>query len=265
MSNDPLLGKKILIVDDYEINQELFKIFVSETGAFPITASNGKQCLQIVQNKKIDMILMDLNMPEMNGLEATSALRENPACKNIVIIGVIGYEDSDQIDICIKAGMNDAIPKLSFNPEKLIELGNKFFSEMADINKTDNITVTEEQNITSTMPKDTVLDFNRALKEFENDKDLLLRLLDEFKSILANQIIHITQLLISEDYQKIEFEAHSIKGGAMNICAYKLADAAKNLEKCCRKNGHKSEMQDNVDILQKQIELFIRFVEQLSH
>lgn len=230
-----LKNKTVLIVDDYDINVELMKIFVQETGALALSASNGTECLELIQNHDVDMVLMDLNMPEMNGIDATKAIRAMPQHKDVVIIGVIGYEDKEEIDTCRQAGMNDAVPKFTFNPDKLIEFGNIYFggnSQPPQETFTDLQAVSiNRSDISGDSP---VMDFDRALKEFDNDTELLLSLLQKFSVIVCNQLDIMNKAFENNDYKKIEIEAHSIKGGAANICAVQLSDAAGELENSCK-------------------------------
>ncbi len=257
-----LKNKTVLIVDDYDINVELMKIFVQETGALALSASNGTECLDIIQNHNVDMILMDLNMPEMNGIDATKAIRAMPQHKDVVIIGVIGYEDKEEIDICRQAGMNDAVPKFTFNPDKLIEFGNIYFSGNS---------ISPQESLFTDLPASPdvssdisigspVIDFDRALNEFDNDTELLLNLLQKFSGIICNQLDIINEAFGNNDYKKIQAEAHSIKGGAANICAFLLSDAARVLENSCKTDQPKEVISLNLSALKMEINGLCTFI-----
>lgn len=252
-----LKNKTVLIVDDYAINLDLMKIFVQQADALSLCASNGAQCLETLKNKKVDMILMDLNMPQMNGLETTRAIRAMPQFENVVIIGVIGYEDQEEIDSCKQAGMNDAVPKFSFSQEKLIELANIYFGENSHVSDTSNSSIISNHK-TDVLP---VIDFQKALRDFEDDSELLLSLTEEFALTLKKQLDIIANALQKNDLKRIEMEAHSIRGGAANIHAYRLAEAARELEKSCRTSQSLNTIQNNQSALQKQIDDFSSFVQ----
>lgn len=257
MNINYLKNKTVLIVDDYAINQELMKIFILQTDAQALCASNGVECLETLKNNKVDMILMNLNMPQMNGLDTTRAIRAMPQFEKLVIIGVIGYEDQEEIDSCIQAGMNDAVPKFIINTEKLIELSQIYFSE--DHHIQDTPTVITISNDDSSVQE--VIDFDKALRDFENDSELLLSLIEEFTMTLKKQLDIIRNALLENDLKRIEMEAHSIKGGAANIHAYQLSNAAKELEKSCRTSQSIASIQNNLSVLQKQIDDFSSFVQ----
>lgn len=252
-----LKNKTVLIVDDYKINQELLKIFVQQTDAIALCASNGAECLETLKNNKVDLILMDLNMPHMNGLDTTIAIRAQPQFANLTIIGVIGYEDQEEIDSCRQAGMNDAIPKFIINADKLTELAEIYLGENNRFPDSSTVTITSD-NKSDVKP---VIDFDKALKDFENDSELLLSLIVDFSQTLRKQLDIIRDALQKNDLKKIEMEAHTIKGGAANIHAYLLAESARALEKSCRTSESRDTILNNLSVLQKQIDDFSCFVQ----
>lgn len=252
-----LKNKSVLIVDDYKINQELLKIFVQQADAIALCASNGAECLETLKNNKVDMILMDLNMPQMNGLDTTTVIRTMPQFANLTIIGIIGYEDQEEIDLCRQAGMNDAIPKFTINVYKLTELAEIYFGK--NTHNADPSTVTMTPGDKSDVKP--VIDFDKALRDFENDSEMLSSLTVEFTHTIKKQLDVIRDALQKNDLKKIEMEAHTIKGGAANIHAYLLAESARALEKSCRTSESRDTILNNLSALQKQIDNFSCFVQ----
>jgi PAS domain S-box-containing protein len=104
-------NKVILCVEDNIINQEVMEGIITKKGYKYISAYNGNEALEVLKNNKIDLILMDIQMPEMNGYETTKAIREELLLKHIPIIGVTAYAMFEDVDKCINAGMNDYISK----------------------------------------------------------------------------------------------------------------------------------------------------------
>jgi len=108
---DSIKGAKILLAEDNPINQmvatELLKI-----KGFEITvASNGLLALELLQKQEFDLILMDLQMPEMDGFEATRAIRSDPRFKHIPILAMTASAMSGDRELCLEAGMNDHVAK----------------------------------------------------------------------------------------------------------------------------------------------------------
>jgi CheY-like chemotaxis protein/two-component sensor histidine kinase len=103
----------ILVVDDNEINRKVASAFVIKKGFNCLCASNGKQAIEMLKEEVIDLILMDIKMPEMNGFEAAKIIRENEkiARGHVYIIAMTAYARSGDIQMYIDAGMDDYISK----------------------------------------------------------------------------------------------------------------------------------------------------------
>jgi CheY-like chemotaxis protein len=108
-----LTNKTILIAEDLEINREIAVALLEPTGANIITTENGKCATEKFKEGGIDLILMDLQMPEMDGFEATRVIREmeGNAGKRIPIIAMTANVFKEDISKCLAAGMNDHIGK----------------------------------------------------------------------------------------------------------------------------------------------------------
>ncbi|MDF2907752.1 MAG: sensor hybrid histidine kinase [Herbinix sp.] len=101
----------ILSVEDNEINQEIIEAVVGGSGFHLLTARSGEEALMLIKRYQVDIILMDIQMPEMNGFELTKAIREIDRFKDIPIIAMTAYAMEIDRDWCIENGMNDFITK----------------------------------------------------------------------------------------------------------------------------------------------------------
>ena len=113
-------GRKVLVVDDEPINRTVAGYLLEDVGLAVEMAEDGKQAIKKVQQSHYDIVLMDMQMPEMDGLKATKAIRAVPGQENIVIIAMTANAFDDDRVRCLAAGMNDYISK-PFNPESLFE------------------------------------------------------------------------------------------------------------------------------------------------
>ena len=108
-------GKKLLLAEDIEINREILMSLLEDTGLSIDCAENGKEALDMIEAapEKYDVVFMDVQMPKMDGLEATRHIRASPALKGIElpIIAMTANVYKDDIDKCIEAGMNDHLGK----------------------------------------------------------------------------------------------------------------------------------------------------------
>lgn len=107
--NTKFTGKKILLVEDNELNMEVAKFLLEDLDAELVTATNGKEAIQIFLNENIDLVLMDLMMPVMNGYEATLKLRQLDL--NVPIIAMSANAYNEDVKKCLDAGMNAHISK----------------------------------------------------------------------------------------------------------------------------------------------------------
>jgi adenylate cyclase len=110
-----LLSSRILVVDDTEANRELLSRRLGRNGHVVQTANGGKSALEAVTKSEFDLILLDLMMPDMNGLEVLTRLKDDLAVRHIPVIMISALDEIDSIVSCIEAGAEDYIPK-PFDP-----------------------------------------------------------------------------------------------------------------------------------------------------
>jgi PAS domain S-box-containing protein len=112
---------KVLIAEDNKINQLVATEILKKVNIKPDIAENGTEAVEAVAKKEYDIVLMDVHMPEMDGLEATRKIREMPNRTNLPIVAMSACSTTYDIDDCLNAGMNDLLTK-PFMPEQLFEI-----------------------------------------------------------------------------------------------------------------------------------------------
>jgi CheY-like chemotaxis protein len=110
---NPLLSVSplILLADDDEGNRKTLDDYLSNKGYRMLLAYNGKEAVEIVKTHRPDLILMDIQMPEMDGLEATTLIRSDPAIAHIPIIALTALALPEQVERCLAVGINEYLVK----------------------------------------------------------------------------------------------------------------------------------------------------------
>lgn len=120
-----LNGCTILVVEDNELNQQVAQALLEYNGAVVSIASNGQEALDKLSKENFDCVLMDVQMPVLDGLKATKMIRANPQWSKISIIALTANADPDYKDSCLSAGMNDFLVK-PIDPEQLVIIISKW-------------------------------------------------------------------------------------------------------------------------------------------
>ena len=243
---------RILVAEDNEINQKLIQRILQTAGYEVDMVDNGSEAVEFASRNQYDFILMDLQMPLMNGYEATKRIR-NAECgmrnsnrensdsnstfpiphsefHKVPIVALTGSNPGDKMEKCLGVGMSDCIGK-PLSRDQLVSLIKKWTATES----VGSACGTAQKKIGEPIAKNTVtsqpIDLDRALNEFMGEKKVLNGLLNEFTAKVRSQIRSIRQAFLSLDFTEIAKEAHSIKGGAANLTANKVAGMASALEK----------------------------------
>ncbi len=119
-AHQKLEGFTILVVEDNELNQQVAKEILEYAGATVVIAEHGKEALNFLKAQLFDCVLMDIQMPVMDGLEATQMIRANGCWSKMPIIALTASVDQHYREMCLNVGMNDFLTK-PVNPDLLID------------------------------------------------------------------------------------------------------------------------------------------------
>ena len=228
----------ILLVEDYEVNQKIGQLFLQNAGYRVDIAENGQQAVEAFQQNHYDLILMDIQMPVMDGYEATKKIRNwegglrqaQAEFKKVPIIAMTGDACEANLDAEDYPGIDECIRKPAKWEHVLLVVRKWIDAEYSSpIDKTLKDVV--YPSVKRTQENPSPLDMDKAIEEFMGQKEILFGILQDFLNIAAAQVENIRQAANCSDYGVIVSEAHAIKGGAANLTAYQLADLASDLEK----------------------------------
>ncbi|AEV30644.1 histidine kinase,Response regulator receiver domain protein,histidine kinase,Hpt domain-containing protein [Sphaerochaeta pleomorpha str. Grapes] len=243
-------GARVLLVEDNEENQLVAMEILREAGCVVSVASNGKEAIAKVQQAAVDIILMDVQMPVMDGLAATREIRRLPYYANLPIIAMTANAMKEDRDHCLEAGMNDYITK-PIDPKTLFAVIGKYYT--ASMNVISPSCISSECSSSLMVPKIHGLDLEASLKRVMGNKYLYLDLLKRFVAGQQETPLKIRAALMNKDRHLAERLAHTLKGVAGNIDASELHTAAGELEHAINAGVSDAE----IDEMQKKIESIV--------
>ncbi|OQK17383.1 hypothetical protein AU255_05750 [Methyloprofundus sedimenti] len=244
-----LRGANILLVEDNEINQELALELLSNSGINVTLAENGQEAVDIIQQQSFDGVLMDIQMPVMDGYCATKIIRELEIGKQLPIIAMTANAMSSDIEHARQAGMNDHISKPINVAEMFVTMA-KWISPTPAVNQTylpRASAIQTQKEPEPELPELNGIDCKAGLAITQGNKKLYRRLLLKFLDSEQNFTEKFHQALLSDDVAAATRVAHTLKGVAGNIGAHEIQKAAQALELACQSKADNAELEVLLD------------------
>lgn len=261
---------KILLVEDNQINQEIVGQLL-EPFKFEIElAENGQEAINKIAQDKFDLILMDVQMPVMDGLAATTMIRDLPGWEAVPILAMTANAFEEDRRKCIEAGMNDHLLKpvepeilykclIKWLPGKKNETKNKG-TPISDANKVllrHSAVTPEDQQRLKVLRYMEGLNVETGLRILGGDISVYLRLIQQFGQKCEMDAIEILKQMARQNYQNIIQTVHSIKGVAGNLGAIKIQEQAAELEQEVRNRWDKGRFEARVNDFVAEIKRFV--------
>ncbi|MRX63978.1 ATP-binding protein [Maribacter luteus] len=218
--DNPIKGKKILVFEDNSMNQRLFKQRLKAWGCKSYVTDDGPAGLKFLEEHSIDLILMDLRMPGMSGVEITKQIRESksPQIKNIPIIVVTADITAHEKEDCSAYGIDDLILK-PFNPEELLM---KLIDNCGRGQISGKGTLNEEEMHQTALPSPKRINLKTLQDDSFGEHDFLEELVGLFKLNIIEFVGAYSVHLKNEDYDSLAFASHKIKSGLKMVQATTL-------------------------------------------
>jgi two-component system sensor histidine kinase/response regulator len=245
------------LAEDDATNQKVALHILKKFGYRADAAGNGQEVLQALEKIPYDIVLMDIQMPVMDGYAATRRIRElelkaqriklnkndsedlsdseiklSAQSGRIPIIAMTAHAMKGDREKCIAAGMDDYTPK-PINPEELLEKIEKWTPVEHDV-PSQKAKVEKDHVQPETSEETQPLDLEKALERAMGDKDFLKMLIGGFIQELPDQIESLKIAVAGTDTVTLTEQAHKLKGAAANLSAYGVSSAAKSLEEIGR-------------------------------
>jgi two-component system, sensor histidine kinase and response regulator len=246
---------RVLLAEDNAVNQLVALRLLEKCGHTVTVAANGKKALEALEKGTFDAILMDVQMPEMNGWEATQAIRakERKTGGRIPIIAMTAHAMKGDDERCFAAGMDDYLTK-PIRTEELI----------AALEKVGASKVAKEVRLGRTTPRRDVqsVDVAAALERLGGDRGLYYELVEVFKKECPGVEAEMRRAIDDRDARTLERSAHTLRGSSSNLGAIGVSDAALELEKVAR-SGKLEGAEEQFKVLRKEVERLFSELESL--
>lgn len=254
-------GYRILLVEDHAINRQVALGLLKDTGVEILVAENGRRALDFLQQDSVDLVLMDIQMPEMDGLTATRLLRSQLQLTQLPVIAMTAHAMASDIEKSLQAGMNGHICK-PIEPAELYQTINKWLPRQsvsvivpsvstpaavlvnsghssAKINSdagAPNVAEptkafphaqsTDYETTAESLP----IDAARAIRQLGGNQALYQQLVLDFMRDQQAQIDRLGQLMARQDVETLQREVHSLKSVSAYIGAFQISQLCSTLE-----------------------------------
>lgn len=264
----------ILIIEDNEINQQVISEFLTlQNYSFEIVDS-GKEALEKLKTKNFNLIFMDLNLPDIDGISLTKIIRKELNFKKIPIVALTAHVLTEYKEKCIKSGMNDFLNK-PFLPEQLFTIIEKYINNNqkfinlknnsnlpSEIEDENNIKNPDNENYKNILKNIKGLDVKVALSITSKNYKIIIKLILNFYKMLEKQYKIINKALDTNNIEELLRIIHNIKGSSGMIGLIELSSSAELLEKVLKE---KKDYSKELEEFKNQVELFLSNKEYIEH
>ncbi|NEX22830.1 PAS domain S-box protein [Thiorhodococcus mannitoliphagus] len=248
-------GARVLVAEDNLINREVLKSLLEEAGLVVDIAENGVVAVELASKQTYAAILMDMQMPEIDGPEAARRIRQLPAYEGIPILAVTANAFQDDRDACLDAGMDDHIAK-PVDPNRLyLSLAQWLDSKTSAPELKSKV---EAKALPDALSQVSGLNVDVGLRNLGGNEALYRRLLKKFIETHAQDMQRSRELLSVGERDQAQRLLHDLKGAAATLGLDKVHDQAADLEAAVA-----NELSDQ-DVAQKQALLTSNIAEVIS-
>jgi signal transduction histidine kinase/CheY-like chemotaxis protein/HPt (histidine-containing phosphotransfer) domain-containing protein len=228
-------GCRVLLAEDHSINQSVAMAMLDELGVAVEPVGDGETALAALRAGHFDAVLMDIQMPGMDGLSATRLLKDDPALCDIPVIALTAHAMSGDRERFLHAGMDDYLTK-PLDPARLLQVLRRWLpaTGVSAAQTLADKALDATQTADPAMPQIAGMDIAAALHRLGGKPALYWRLLDDFRQRHAVMAADLVDAISSAQHARIRELAHAIKGVAATLGAVQIAGAAQTIESGAR-------------------------------
>jgi CheY-like chemotaxis protein len=221
------------VAEDNVVNQKVATKILGNRGHSTVVASNGREAVDASEKERFDLILMDVQMPELDGFEATQLIREREKASggHLPIVAMTAHAMKGDREKCLATGMDDYVSK-PINRDELFSVIEKFTKGGETTENSSSLSSRDDNE-----PTTEVFDISKALKTVGGDYEFLKEIAELLLENLPGYVAKIREAISGEDAVALEGAAHNLKGAVGNFGAARAYDAAYRLEVIGKKSA----------------------------
>ncbi|MGA9665429.1 MAG: response regulator [Gallionella sp.] len=252
-------GARLLLVEDNEINRQVAQEILEGFDIDVTTAENGQEAIALLQEAEFDGVLMDMQMPVMDGVTATREIRKDPHFLNLPIIALTANVMVSEQNEFLEAGITDYIGK-PIDPDRLVTALAKWVRPTKPRESTP-AGQTVDAAAPEPLPDLPGVNVAASVRRIGGNVALYRSLLDKFRVSQGNFVADFRQALVAGDRSTAERQAHTLRGIAGTLGAENLQELAASLESCIRK-GESAEVDPLLAQVDNELAKFISGIDQ---
>ncbi|SBS25195.1 Autoinducer 2 sensor kinase/phosphatase LuxQ [Marinomonas spartinae] len=228
-----LAGKTLLLVDDNTLNRQIVVSFLEELDVGIDIATNGEEALQMLNPDRHQLLLMDLQMPVMDGFTATRHIRHRYPDLDLPIIAMTANAGLEDRQRCLDAGMTDYMSK-PINPEALLDMVSRYMTVEESVTppKPSQQSPLSFDELIMRLNQDVGLDTELALPRISGRQEVYKQVIQDFIQEGLTNMVLLKQLEASGQLDDLRICVHSLKSNAAYLGATQLEEVSRQLEKC---------------------------------
>ncbi|WP_292952318.1 MULTISPECIES: hybrid sensor histidine kinase/response regulator [unclassified Neptuniibacter] len=223
---EDILGTRVLLVEDNPLNTEVAKGMLERMGLITVCAENGQEALNLLEKSTFDVVLMDLQMPIMDGFETITHIRNNPKYSKLPVIALTAHAMTGDKEKSLAAGMNDHITK----PIDVNELEKTLFRWAPEQSLKRKSSLPTSSAIPLLCDNAPGLNLKSSLPRVSGDLNLYFSLWDQYFLKYPDLTDQVADLIKSNRLSDLHILSHSVKGVFANLGAFELEQTCATLE-----------------------------------
>jgi PAS domain S-box-containing protein len=258
-------GKRILLAEDNLLNQEIACELLGDSGLTVVVANDGQEAVEQVRAGSFDLVLMDLSMPVMGGLEACTAIRALPGRQALPILAMTANAFNEDRQRCLEAGMNDHVAK-PVSPAVLYQALLRWLpaTTVAVPPASQPVTPEHEHEDTTGMPRISGINVAKGLLSVRGKVDRYTHLIALFADTNRNEGVSLRQELAEDRLEDLRRGAHSLKGTAATVGALDLSQRAAIVELAIRNGTPAAGLASQVEALAGDLESIVTAIDEFT-